>query len=460
MTAMCEAAESNVFPLPLVAFERYMLRDDTSQYPMTFCFLFDFRGEFNRSALDEALYEALRRHPLFTARIERVPKKGTCWVAAAGVRPRLDWGPLDAPLECPSGDVIALRQEAGLRLWVRQGGGRARLTLQIHHACADGVGTLHFIGDLLAAYAAQTGADREQVRLVPLDPAALADRDRFEVEPPEPNSQWEVLKASGAEAVRCFGRRPAPLAAPARSETAAMGDASLAFPGTCSHTFDAETTAALAAAARRNEATVNDVLLRDAFRLLADWNATRQPGNGRRWLRINMPTNLRRRNDRPMAAANAVSYTFLDRRPGDCLDRDRLLDGIRRETEFIKYWSMGLIHLGGIRLLLRVPGLFRLATRRRCMASLVVSNMGDLTRHFRTPLHDEQGRVRAGDVVLQRFTGAPPVRPLTRAALLVARCAGQLTLGLRCDRQLFTASDARSLLNQYVDLLRETATRG
>jgi len=459
---MPDVTLSGLFPLPLVTFERYMLRDETSEHPMTFCLEFDFRGEFARADFDAALDAALGRHPLFGAVVERVRGKGDCWVEATGSRAPLDWGPIDAPLESPTGNVIDLGRELGLRLWLRQGDGRARLTLQIHHACSDAVGAIQFVGDLLAAYAARTGEEPNQTQLAPLDPATLRHRAQFNVEPPEPVSQWQILKATAAEAAKFLGRRPRPLAlCTATNGCGTETEPAISFPSVCSHTFGADKTAALAAVARRHDATVNDVLLRDAFRLLAEWNAPRQPRTRSGWLRITMPTNLRHLGNGPLPAANVMSYTFLDRRPRQCDDPDGLLAGIRRETKSIKYWSMGLIHLGGLAFLLRVPGLFRGAVgRRRCVSSLVVSNVGDPTRHFQTRLDDEHGQIRAGNVVLQRVCGAPPVRPLTRAAMLVSRCAGRLTLGLRCDPALFTPGDARSFLDQYVELLDRTASGG
>ncbi|HLA85940.1 MAG TPA: hypothetical protein VJL29_14205 [Thermoguttaceae bacterium] len=445
------AADADLFPLPLVPFERYMLRDDSAEYPMTFCMLIDFRGEFDRAALEASLDDALPRHPLLCALVERVPKRGDCWVGARGSRPPFYWHTLAAPLELPWGRAIDLRREPGLRLWVEQGGGAARLTLQVHHACADGLGVLHFLGDLLAAYAARTSPDGNGAKLATLDPAALRRRDEFDLEPPEPLSQWEIHKASAEEGYKFFGRKAVPVAGGSSIE------GPLPFPGICSHTFDVETTAALGEAAQRHEATLNDVLLRDAFCLMGDWNALGGEPVGRRWMRVNMPTSLRAKHHRRMPAANAMSYTFLARRSADCRDPDALLQGIGRETAWIRYWSLGLIYLGGIGLSLSVPGLFRLATRRRCLASLVLSNLGDPTRQFRTRLRDATGRVRAGNVVLERLTGAPPIRPLTRVSILATRYAGQLTLSALCDPRFFDAAGARAFLGQYVELLERTA---
>ncbi|MBN1587930.1 MAG: hypothetical protein JW888_00280 [Pirellulales bacterium] len=461
---MRDAADSDLFPLPLVVFEKYILLDHRPDYPMTYCLTFDFRGHFDRPALDDSLEEVLPRHPLFTARVKRLPWKGLCWISEGGSFPRIDWDTLDVPLACPHGEAIDLRRECGLRLWVRQDDGHARLTLQVHHACADGIGTLHFVGDLLAAYALRVNGHDNGRRLVPLDPASLQQRDKFDVELPEPVSQWHVLKSTVIETFKFLGRQPAPLVVPgtmplsARDEQDVRGTPPRPFPGICSHTFDARKTEALRNEAKRRGVTLNDILLRDAFVALAEWNAIHDPKSRRRWLRINMPTNLRVRKDRRMPAANMMGYAFLTRHRAECDDSDELLEGIHRETELIKQWSLGLMFLDGLAFISRIPGLLRLTTRRRrCLASVVLSNLGDPALHFHTRLRNGDRRIQAGGVVFERLTGSPPVRPLTHAAVLASRHAGQLTVSLRCTPVLFSLADAEAFLAKYVEFLEKTA---
>jgi len=464
-----------------------MLADDTPEYPMTYSLAFDFRGEFDREALERALADTLTHHPLLTARVERVPRKGYCWVGTPSSPVPLDWGMLEAPLEGRAGGAIDLRLEAGLRLWVRQGDGRACLTLLVHHACADGVGTLQFVRDLLVAYSVRAVSDMAAPAPVRLAAEKLRIRDRFDVTLPEPVSPWAIVKSTVTEAAKFFSRRPTPLAvspesrslangAPAdaahvgtkpqrghhdaaRSPRAELAASVSGVPDVCSCTFSAAETTALYAAAARHDATLNDVLLRDAFVVAADWNAAHEPTMRGRWLRINMPINLRMLEHRRMPAANAMSFAFLTRRGSDCTDPQGLLRGIRQETKAIKYWSLGLLFLDGLRFSLRVPGLAKFSTRRRrCLASLVLSNFGDVARYFPASLVTNDRRIQAANVVLESLTGAPPIRPLTRASLLVSRYAGQLIVSVRCDPRCFTAGAARALLARYVKRLQETAS--
>ena len=74
----------------------------------------------------------------------------------------------------------------------------------------------------------------------------------------------------------------------------------------------------------------------------------------------------------------------------------------------------------------------------------------------RTPLPRQDGRLVAGNVVLERVGGVPPVRPLTRAAIVVLEYAGEISISLRCDPHLFTPGDTRALLEIYVSQIRAT----
>ncbi|HEY5315483.1 MAG TPA: hypothetical protein VIK18_23330, partial [Pirellulales bacterium] len=153
-------APQGLFPLPLAPLETLMVVDDRPAYPMTFFGELQFRGVISRPALETALEAAVSRHPLLAARIDG-PARARRWVAAERSLP-----PIVFTSDCqPAPDCdqsyprppqpIDLQTGTGLRLWVRTGSDASRMLLEFHHACCDGQGAMRFIGDLLAAYAAQ-----------------------------------------------------------------------------------------------------------------------------------------------------------------------------------------------------------------------------------------------------------------------------------------------------------------
>ncbi len=107
----------SIFPLPLSPFEQFTLRDDRRDYPMTFFFHWLVTGRVDRDALEQALADGLRRHPLLNCRIETQGREQV-WVLSDDEKPNLKIVQPDAPLWGPREDFIDLSVETGLRVWV------------------------------------------------------------------------------------------------------------------------------------------------------------------------------------------------------------------------------------------------------------------------------------------------------------------------------------------------------
>lgn len=446
-----------LFPLHLSTFESLLLADDRAGYPMTFACHLTLRGQIDRAAWEAATDAALDRHPLLRAQIAPGKRGAPCWILAKEPRPWTRWQPWDAPLECPQGEPIDLATSTGLRVWVRQGDERAVVTMQFHHACCDGIGAYRFMGDLLALYGLRTctGLQRPP-ELSPLDPALyrLRTRRALEFDGGEEGMRRRLL----GETWRLLGLGAAPLAAPRPIVTSGLPWSD--FPGLCTLSFDRQSHEHLRDVASSQGGTLNDLLLRDLFLAMRDWNGRRRRGFGPRRLRIAMPTDLRTTQDYAMPAANMTSYAFLTRPEQACDDPAALLRGIRDETALVKHNRSGVLFLRMVGVSLRVPGLLPwVLARRRCLASAVMSNVGDPSRRFTARLPREGGLIVAGNLVLEDITGVPPYRPQTRATFSVFQYARRLTLCLRCDPSCFALDDTRELLELMASKLRLSAGR-
>ena len=82
-------------PLPLAAFEEYMLWDDRPSYPMSIIARLRFAGQLDRRATAEALETVVARHPLLRAKIRKTPAGRLEWIAAADRPPAISW--IDGP---------------------------------------------------------------------------------------------------------------------------------------------------------------------------------------------------------------------------------------------------------------------------------------------------------------------------------------------------------------------------
>jgi hypothetical protein len=441
----------------LAPFERYMVADDRPGYPMTFFIRVALEGTPDRQAMDAAFADTLKRHPLLTSRLQR---RGTrlCWVAAPGPRPELHWDFSDTEPPLPVGAPIDLRRGVGLRGYVHSHGGKAVVVVSFHHAACDGIGGFRFVGDLLAHYGRRTASGGKMPKLLPIETANLAYRGMFDIRLPIPITHWVALKATVREIWKVVSRPPQVLCNQDRPSAAARK----ARPTMPVEYLSPETYGDLCVRAGEQGATVNDVLMRDMFLAIREWNETR--GGRRRggWLRITMPTSLRGKRDSRMPAANTLGYALVTRHTDACDDPARLLAGVAADTEFIRTWSLGAMFVDMLRVAGRVPGLMWLGTRLgRRYSTLVLSNLGDPSRRFRARFPRVDGEIVAGDVTVKDMYGAPPIRPGTRAALALFSYADKLAIALHPDPRWFSPEDARQFLSMYRRRLeRSAATTG
>lgn len=430
--------------LPLVPTEYYLLADDRADYPLAMLFMLNFHGVLRRAEFEQAVADALVRHPLLRSHLVRDTAKHFRWVESANPQPFLSWDEIGVPWDFPHGKQIDQTREIGLRIWVRTGGNRTEVLLQINHACCDGLGLIQYVEDLLAAYHYRcTG---ESVELAPRNPARLAQRGTYGL------NFWRRLRRIPQElmglvgAIEFAAHNPPPIASHRGTDPAELGRD---FPAAVSYQFTAEQLARLRTVARNQGATLNDLLIRDLFLTLGAWNAKHDPGLKNRPLRIMVPTSLRLPDDMVMPATNLSSMVNLDRRPSKFRHPLALLKGISLEMRLIKRWKLGLTFVHFTSLAHRLlPDMRWLLPDSRCVATCVLSNLGPVLTESKLPRDD--GRIVAGNVRLDRLESAPPIRPLTRASIVIITYGREMSLMMNFDSKAFTREYAQEFLDQFV----------
>ncbi len=224
--------------------------------------------------------------------------------------------------------------------------------------------------------------------------------------------------------------------------------------GFASRSLDAELILRLRRTASDRACTVNDILLSCLFLAIRAWNARRGQADG--LLRINMPVSIRSRADLLMPAANSLTYAFLKRKSRECDAPQKLLESIHRETEAIKRYRLGLYFIGGLGTFRKAPGLIPWFLKQpKCRATAVLSNMGRIFARIKLPR--QEGRIVCGNTVLQSFAGVPPIRHLTRAAILISAYTGTTNVHLRCDPHCFDCETQEQFLAEYIDNIERVA---
>ena len=209
--------------------------------------------------------------------------------------------------------------------------------------------------------------------------------------------------------------------------------------------------------ARQQGATLNDLLLRDLFLVIRDWNQQLEGKNQRGRLRINVPISLRSDDDCVMPATNRMSFAFLTRNVSACESPDELLRSISEEVKVTVRDRHTLYFLGALAAAKSFGILRRSLRSKRCLSTAVLTNMSDPTRRFITQLPRRAGLVIAGNLALTNISGIPPMRRLTRAVFSLCDYGQQLTISLRCDPLSFSPADTRRLLDQYASQLAKSA---
>jgi len=439
--------------LPLTAFERYMLTDDCPEYPMTFTVRMKFSGRFDEAAFRRAVRRTVARHPLFASRVEG-SKRHPQWVPT-DEDVYLDIADLDTVLRFPGSEQIDLRKENGLRIWVRTGANWTEMRVQFQHCTTDGIGSYRFLEDLLCAYDAEA-CGREDVKAWrPIQPAKLAHRGDFGLR------WWQVLLRLPLEIwgiiagmVTFFFLKPTPLKTPLTpSETPAERLVLLDYP---THTFSAAETQQIRQAGKREKATLNDLMVRDLFVAMDAWNQQHSDGKSGRLMRVVTPVSLRSPGDEDLPATNVVAMVFLDRHLGLYRNARILLKSINWEMWYLRSWRLGIAFVRCTGLVSLFPGGLEFLTRsNRCYATATMSNMGQGL--IETQLPRTEGKIIAGDLVLEALESAPPIRAFTSIGLTFVTYAGRLAMIMNYDRHHFTAATAQRLLKQYIAAIKSAA---
>jgi hypothetical protein len=433
---------SGLFPLRFTPFEYYFLCEDRPEFPGVIPIELVARGRLDRAALERAYELAHARHPLLSARIERDRRGWPAWIAGEPEPIHFAEGP-------PAADWLRDGARAGVQMHVCRRDERYEFRLVFHHVAVDGLGAFQFVGDLFEAYAHLCAGHDDPPPWRRLEPALLRERDAHQLfrRKVRPVDFWRMARVHLP-----LSLRQAALVSEENGQRGDPGQPSLPTDFLVEH-LGVDETDALARVAAGRSVMLNDLLVRDYLLMLAEWN--RGTAQEDRPLRILIPTNMRRREDQRMPAANVFSYAFITRYARDCRDPDQLLESIRDEMAEIKRTRRGLYYEAAMRLICYWPAFLRWSLAREwAFATAVFTNLGTGFDRLRLPTHD--GRKQAGDLLFEIGAGVGPIRPGTRISFAAHNYAGRLAIGACCDQQALSPAQQQALLAAYVGRLRAT----
>lgn len=452
-----------VFPLKVVAIEQYYAVLGTPHYPVNYWVDLDFSGRFEKNAFKKAVSLAVKIHPLFSALFQGDGKEKISknfWIEAKGVTPFIDWNHMGSPLSFPKGPWIDLHQEVGIRFFIREGSNKTKLLIQVHHACADGMGTMLFIKDLFEIYTLiqangskkKWGAngleklENEISQSLPIKKKLLLNRNHFRSRKKVFN--FRTFFKNFRELIYFFAKWPKPLVVPV-SNKKTVGEAN-EVPRYLSFTFTQENTKVLYATAMKKGVALFSLLLRDLFLTIDHWNKKKDPREKNRSIRILVPVNLRHLLNSDMPATNFFGLLFIRQNRKLFRDPDRLLKAINHYLLTAIHRNWGLFFLKSLDFFGKFKrGFNKFTANEVCYATALLSYMGDINELF-SP-QDLDHLFQATGLRLEHVSsGLTPVGE-TYIGILSGIFDGRLNVSLGYQPKKFTGDDAQEFLALYVN---------
>lgn len=429
--------------IPLSCFEELMLHQDSHAWPAS-CFLrLCFSGQLEQSAFEAAVRAVLPRHPLLCATIEEHGWQKYRW-RIAEPEPEILWFE-DSHETTPQLSRIDLSVRQGVRFVVHSGADRSDVLIQFHHACCDGIGIFQVARELMYVYAAEWLGETSPAFPV-LDPELLYHRESTGL------SFGAFLRLAVQQVARLpsvwdfFTRTPSQLVPHQPGQ--ATDSAPKVFPSICAHHFDTQTSLALKAAVE-DGTTLNDVLTRDLFLAMREFQKQQNTGNDTSWLRLMIPVSLRTVKQYRASAANMIGAVFLERRGLSMRSPKVLLQGLQTELAQIKRLKLGHLFVFALAAQRLLPGGLRRAARpTRCQISAVFTNIGRVLT--RGPATSADGRWKCGNVILECTEAAAPIARNVCTSFSAVWYANRLSLTLHHDARFLNPQGAEQLLKLFV----------
>lgn len=445
---------SETLPLSLSPFEHWFLVEDRPNYPMTFWVGLELSGTLNSDFFNQALREAIKIHPRLKAHISGNAEDKTShikWVDPGHSMPYVQWDGEGVPLTFSKGVGIDLHKEIGMRVFVRDGGQKTKIFFQVHHSCSDGLGMIQFLGDFFQIYgklSEKPGAGGN-LKFQPLKiPAISLEKD------PLWKRVFYNIPRGIYRSIRFLFFPIQEVAVPGPMQMDSKETVSI--PSYHSFSFSQEETRNLIKSAASQSATLNDLLLRDLFLSLRDWNLKHHSHSQEGYLRVMQPINLRTPSDKSGIAKNDFSMVAIDVRPKYFASRQLLLKQIQKITKRIKGLDKFIVLLpkvigqvGRIK-----GGLSFISKEERLFASTLFSfiPVDSLLAFSDTP--QVEGKICFGNLTMESLVGFPPLRKTTPAVFGATLYAKKLTVIIHFDPRTYLPSQAKELLEGFIGNLK------
>jgi len=443
------------FRIPVTPLEHYLMSYDSQEYPFTFWVCCWFTGLFDRQIFLESLKEIIPRHPLLGALVQGNKHRRTSslfWVKKEDPLPYIDWNDEGKPFNFPQSSWIDLRKEGGIRIFIREKKDKTRVFFQFHHACCDGHASQIFIDDLLTIYSAKKTNSPTDGILGHLNESYLIKRNKFKLR--GPMRLWE-LPSGLYKTAKFFFKKVRPLETP--NSRPSFSNLHTPKPSYNLVRFSQEDTQKIKDSAKELGCSFNDLILRDLFLTVHQWNIKWDPSEKLKPIRIGIPVDLRRfvELSNEMPTANIFTISFMDRKPHQIRYPEKLLDSIRRDMAHLKTRESGT----WLHRLLRISGIigwnsFMLPSGERRQGTTMLSYIGEHMRF--SSLKRDHGFICAGNMKLDLMSGLVPLTDSSPAVFFCSKYADRFAINMHYDPRKLPDEHAKELSNLYCQQIKQS----
>ena len=418
---------------------------------MVIAFRTPFEGTLDETAFRVALRETLDANPLLRATVDNSGWR-TQWRLSEDFEPPITWikyGTEYPPVCCPL-KWIDLERQTGAVFELRLCATRGVLISHIHHACADGIGAMRFLGDLFSRYGQLTATcDEDRPRVRRPDPTLLVKRGATRM-PGNRRERSAPILHSLLETRRLLFRKNYRLRKDSPGLEGKANEENIIHTQVLPKTIVKQLKRFAAAKA----VTINDLLMMVFFQEMADWSATDPTSCRNDLFRVLMPVSMRSPDHDEISAANVVSYVFHSYRRHQIQEPESLLAIIHHKSHQMINRNEGAAMLHGFALSRWVPGLYWLLQKLQPdFATAVVTNVGEVRRLFGNRFPMKRGRAVAGNIIIQSVDGVAPVRQNTNITVAFGTYGGELIINVNRNTSLFSESDADEMVAMLADHL-------
>ncbi len=431
-----EILGESMFPLPLVAIEKFMVWDDRPEYPKTYRVAIQFEGELDESLLVDSFRIAIRRQPLLCA-YPREQRNELLWdLPEVAVFPFFESDVGFEQGSFPKEEIAGA--SPGLRIWYTRGNDRSEIVLDFHHANTDGIGGRNFCRDWFWCYRELYRACKEVPKLPTIDPERLLKRGQFarlRNEEVQATSLWQ--KAYLAWLFHALG--PHAMERPSTqlgSDNARWKKEEASRICAVNHVrieFDPMDTSLMVKEVEALNLNLNEWMIGKFVSLIADWNRKHSSANSHR-IRIMVPTSLRGSRENRLPAANRLGFGFVSVAQQRCRNFTSILQETLEQTRAIRKYQLGVDFVEQFSVATRMPWLVkRILSSKSCFATAVLTNLGNNHNRFHSRFGEDAATIRAGNLSFRAIIAAPPIRYGTHLGMGVCMNNDRLTVGLATD---------------------------